>query len=141
MASDELSLQLRRLVTGLADQEMLAGHAFVYDGGNLYADEIADLMLPSIVCLAQDLSLRLEMGSFGYRFELRGAVEDGLPLAMAREAGHPKLFLEVAPFVSEVFGGDVMRCCSDLARLFERAAQLVNPHYRLRNRPQGDSAG
>lgn len=62
--------QLQRLLTGLADQEILAGAQFRHDNATLYPDEVADLLLPSALSLAQDLSRRLGMGTWGYAFML-----------------------------------------------------------------------
>lgn len=130
MAHDDLTSQLKRLFIGMADQEIRAGKDFLYDGGKLHADEVADLMLPSVVCIAQDLSDRLGLGAFGYRFTLGASVPVGFPVSMERVADD-KRFFEVAPFVVEVFEGEVMDCRLDLARLFESAARLVQADFSL----------
>ena len=133
MAHDDLTAQLKRLFIGLADQEIRAGKDFLYDGGKLHADEVADLMLPSVVCIAQDLSDRLGMGSFGYRFTLGASEPGGFPLVMERVVGDKsdKRFFEIAPFVMEVFEGEVIDCRLDLARLFESAARLLQADFSL----------
>jgi hypothetical protein len=134
MQPDALTRQLKRLVIGMADQEILAGRDFFYDGGRLHADEVADLMLPSVVCIAQDLSDRLELGSFGYRFKLGASDSAAFPLTMefvADGSVDAKRFFEVAPFVVEVFEGEVVDCRLDLARLFESAARLVREDFSL----------
>jgi DNA recombination-dependent growth factor C len=44
MAHDDLTSQLKRLFIGMADQEIRTGKDFLYDGGKLHADEVADLI-------------------------------------------------------------------------------------------------
>lgn len=120
---------LRRLVTGLADQEIRAGRGFTYDGGVMHADDVAEVALPSILCIAQDLAQRLGVGDFGYRFEMREP-NPVFPLHALLERP-PSRFFEVAPFVTEVFDGEVMDCRHDLALLFEAAAKLLRPGFNL----------
>lgn len=132
MAHDDLTLQITRLVTGLVDQEILTGTEFVYDGAALYADEVADLMLPSVLCIAQDVSGRLGMGDFGYRFAISTPDTIGFPLVMQQVVPDAKRFFEVAPFVADVFDSEVMKCRADLARLFESAARVVKADFCLR---------
>lgn len=131
MAHDDLTDQITRLVTGLVDLEILTGKEFVYDGAALHADEVADLMLPSVMCIAQDVAGRLGMGDFGYTFAIGAPESVGFPLVMAQRAQAPKRFLEVAPFVAEVFDGKVMDCRDDLAKLFESAARVVRADFCL----------
>lgn len=129
MANEDLESQLRRLVTGLADQEIKAGRSFAYDGGVMHADDVAEVALPSILCIAQDLSRRLGVGDFGYRFEMR---EPNPVFPLHAIPGRPSpRFFEVAPFITEVFDGEVMDCCQDLALLFEAAAKLLHPEFNL----------
>lgn len=130
MQQDELTAQIKRLVTGLANEAGRAGDDFYYDGSKLYPDELADLMLPSILCIAQDLSQRLGLGDFGLKFEVGQGTPSSFPLLMQREHDG-KRFFEIAPFVVEVFDGEVMECRHDLVRLFESAARLVDPSFRL----------
>lgn len=130
MANDDVLRQLKRLLIGMADQEIRSGKVFRYDGGKLHADEVADLMLPSVLCIAQELSDRLGLGAFGYQFILGTQDSTGFPLRM--ECVVPgKRFLEMAPFVAEVFSGEVLDCCGDMARLFESAAKLIEPEFSL----------
>ncbi len=131
-SAEDLTVALRRLLLGAADQAIRAGEAFVYDGGRLHADELADLMLPSVLCHAQELSIRVGLGSLGYRFSLGRATSQSLPLQFERDTGvAPKRFCEAGPVVLEVFEGEVMDCRADLVRLFESAARLVQPDFRL----------
>lgn len=130
MSHDDLAAQLQRLLTGLADQEILAGAQFLYDDATLYPDEVADLLLPSVLCLAQELSCRLGMGTWGYTFMLGAPEAVGFPLLVSAPAGGP-LFLEVAPFATHVFTEQLMACRDDVARLFEAAARLVRPGFSL----------
>ncbi|WP_323004783.1 hypothetical protein [Denitromonas sp.] len=129
MANEDFESQLRRLVTGLADQEVKAGRGFAYDGGVMHADDVAEVALPSILCIAQDLSRRLGVGDFGYRFEMREP-NPVFPLHAIPERPAPRFF-EVAPFITEVFDGEVMDCRQDLALLFEAAAKLLRPEFNL----------
>lgn len=128
-SADEFDAQMRRLVIGLADQDIKDGQGFGYDGGVLHAEEVADLALPSILCLAQDLSQRLGVGDLGYRFELATA-NPVFPLHALHERQGVG-FSAAAPFVTEVFEHEVRECRHDLARLFEMAAQRVQPDYTL----------
>ncbi|HDS1813588.1 TPA: hypothetical protein QEM79_004374, partial [Pseudomonas putida] len=50
MDENQLEDQLRRLLTGLADQAIVRGEQFIYDGGELYADDVADIGLVSVLC-------------------------------------------------------------------------------------------
>lgn len=129
MAHDDFEAKLRRLVTGLADQEIKAGRGFAYDGGVMHADDVAEVALPSILCIAQDLAQRLGVGDFGYRFEM-GDPNPVFPLRAIPERPAPRFF-EVAPFIAEVFDGEVMDCRQDLAVLFEAAAKLLHPEFSL----------
>lgn len=129
MAQVQLEEQLRRLVLGLTDQAIVRGDEFRYDGGLLHADDVADIALPSILCLAQDLSVRYGVGSFGYEFKM-DEPNPVFPLHAVSVDGDVN-FSKVAPFISEVFHGEVMDCRQDLAVLFETAAQLVRPGFNL----------
>lgn len=130
MSYDTLEEQLRRLITGLADQEIVNGREFGYDGQALYADDVADIGLPSILCIAQELSGRLGQGGLGYRFEIKDKPNPVFPLYAIPGDAAPAFF-KVSPFVMEVFQGEVLDCRMDLALLFETAAQLVRPGYSL----------
>lgn len=129
MSNEQLEDRLRRLVLGLADQAITRGSTFMYDGGQLHADDVADIALPSILCIAQSVSARTGLGDFGYQFSIEQP-NPVFPLhaTCVREGA---LFFDVAPFVSEVFHGEVLDCRQDLAVLFEAAAQLVRPAFNL----------
>lgn len=129
MSDSAFEQQLKRLVIGLADQQIKKGQEFYYDGGRLFADEVADVTLPSLLCLAQHMSERVGLGSFGYQFEL-GEVNPVFPLRVQRVG--TASFFQVAPFVLEIFDSDLLECRSDLAMFFERAAKLVTPEFDLR---------
>jgi hypothetical protein len=107
MIEPDLIGPLRRLCEGLADREIRSGTRFLYDGSPLHADEVSDLLLPSLLCTSLDL-----------------------PIVM-QPTSQPKLFLEIAPFVVEVFDGKLMDCRADLLRLFEAAAQVIRPDFSL----------
>jgi hypothetical protein len=130
MTRQDLIGQLRRLCEGLADREIRSGTDFHYDGSRLHADEVSDLLLPSVLCLAQDLSERAGTGSLGFRFTLGSGTGIDLPLSLeVLDESH--LFLEVAPFVVEVFDQTLMECRADLLRLFEAAVQVIRPDFTL----------
>lgn len=131
MATGDFDSQLRRLVLGLADQEIKAGRGFKYDGGAMYADDMAEVALPSILCIAQDLSSRLGLGDFGYRFELQAGCSNPMFPLCAISERQPPQFFEIAPFITEVFDGEVMDCRHDIALLFESAAKLIDPNFNL----------
>ena len=130
MTHNVLSRQLKRLLIGMADQKILSGHEFLYDGGKLDSNEVGDLAFPSVLCIAQDLSERLGLESFGYRFSLNAEESVGFPLTMTC-ISNDKYFFEIAPFVVEVFYGEVMDCSADLAKLFESAARLIDHNFSL----------
>ena len=130
MTNESLYLQLKRLLTGLVDQAIKDGKTFEYDSVALRADEVADLSLPSVLCIAQDMSVRVGMGDLGYRFSVGAPEISHFPLAM-EAVGEEKQFLEIAPFVLEVFEGEVMDCQHDLALLFEGAVRLLHPDFSL----------
>lgn len=129
MGTGQMEPQLRRLLTGLADQEIKQGHQFAYDSGFLHADDVAELALPSVLCIAQDLAERLGVGGFGYNFRF-GPPNPVFPLH-AEQSGRDVSVISVAPFVTEVFMGEVMDCRSDLALLFATAARIVDPEFDL----------
>ncbi len=131
METEALDSSLRRLVCGMADQDIKAGKPFFYDGGRLLAEDVATLGLPSIICLADRLSVQLGLGSLGYRFAL-GECAGGFPLLAQHDGASPaRPFATVAPVLYDVFVSDVRECRDDLARLFERAARVVDPDFRL----------
>lgn len=127
---DHLSLELKTLLVGLSDQEIRAGQKFLYAGASLYADEVADLLLPSVVCIAQDLAIRLGMDGFGYAFAV-GSMKPGLPLRGERAPQASAMFMEVAPFVAEVFKGEVMDCRHDIVKVYEAAVRTFQPGFSL----------
>jgi hypothetical protein len=131
MKTETIDSALCRLVCGMADQDIKADKPFFYDGGRLLAEDVVTLGLPSILCLADRMSEKLGLGSLGYRFEL-GEATVGFPLKATRDASaEQRSFSTVAPLVYDVFLSDVRECRHDLARLFERAARVIDPEFRL----------
>lgn len=130
MVTSELDGQLQRLITGLADQEMNKGRIFKYDGGELYPDEVAIIMLPSILCKAHEVAGRCGM-ALGYHFYF-AAANPVFPLHARRDTDDQSFF-ECAPFVMEVFEHQLLEHSSDLARFFEIAAILIQPGFSLEN--------
>jgi hypothetical protein len=126
-----VELELKRLLTGLADQAILSQQDIVYEGSALHADEVCDLLFPSVMCMAQALSERLGTRSFGLTFEIVPSAV-GFPLTMrAVDAFEQRTFSEIAPYVLEVFDGEVMECRGDIAHVYEAAARIVQPEFKL----------
>ncbi|MDB6007895.1 MAG: hypothetical protein JWL65_145 [Gammaproteobacteria bacterium] len=130
MRADNLTMQLHTLLAALAGYEIRRGCSLNYDGAPLHADEVADLMLPSVICRAQRMAEEVEFGSWGYRFAIVRESPGAFPLVMQRE-GSLHRFLEVAPFVATVFETQVMSCHNDLARFFENVARIIRPRFSL----------
>lgn len=130
------------LVTGMARAEREKGEAFLYDGASLYPEDVADMLLPSMICLAQGVSRYVGMGELGYECVFEDDSEDAFPLA-ARRVGTEAPFHKVAPFLVEVFDSYVMENRADVSRVFEAAAQTIDPDFTLsRNARVGrDAAG
>ncbi|NIF27687.1 hypothetical protein F3J44_15055 [Pantoea sp. Tr-811] len=122
MDENQLEDQLRRLLTGLADQAIVRGEQFIYDGGELYADDVADIGLVAVLCLAQALSVRAGLGGFGYAFQLAAPANPIFPIHARRPQVLPE-FSRVAPFVSAVFHAEVLDARQDLTLLYHAAAQ------------------
>jgi hypothetical protein len=71
---------LNTLVVGLAEAELARGQHFVYDGSSLLAEDVADMLLPSILCLAQGVARYVDMGELGYEFDIAPNSGDAFPL-------------------------------------------------------------
>lgn len=128
--------QIRILITGLADQAIANGQGFKYDGGRLLAEDVAAFAAPSVLCLAQDLSERLGLGGFGMSFALEREPNPIFPLRVDYPSEGIE-FYRVAPFVAEVFDGEVLDCRQDLTRLFVSAAKILDPKFDLPVYPAG----
>ncbi|WP_028632682.1 hypothetical protein [Pseudomonas parafulva] len=124
MVDDPLEDQLRRLLTGLADQAIVRGEQFVYDGGALYADDVADIGLVSVLCLAQALSVSTGLGGFGYEFQLAAPANPIFPIH-GTPPKEPPDFFRVAPFVAAVFHADVLDARTDLTLLYRAAERAL----------------
>lgn len=126
--ADGLEEQLQRLVGGLADREVRQGRNFPTPdnpANEFHPREVAVFMLPSILCIAQDLSRRLGVGSLGYRFEMTDDMMTPITAIPEKPAG----FSQIAPFVTEVFDKNVMACRHDLTALHVTAIKLLNPEF------------
>ncbi len=131
MEREPLEVQLKRLLTGLADQAILSQQDIVYEGSALHADEVCDLLFPSVMCMAQALSQRLGTRPFGLSFEIAPSAS-GFPLAMrSTGAFEERTFSDIAPYVVEIFDGEVMLCRGDIAHVYEAAARIVQPDFKL----------
>lgn len=122
MDENQLEDQLRRLLTGLADQAIVRGEQFIYDGGELYADDVADIGLVAVLCIAQALSERAGLGGFGYEFQLAAPANPIFPIHAEAPQVLPDFF-RVAPFVSAVFHGEVLDARRDMTLLYHAAAR------------------
>ncbi|MEH6416425.1 MULTISPECIES: hypothetical protein [Pseudomonas] len=120
MDDNQLEDQLRRLLTGLADQAIVRGEQFIYDGGELYADDVAEIGLVAVLCIAQALSERAGLGGFGYQFQLAAPANPVFPIHASAPQVLPDFF-RVAPFVSAVFHSEVMDARQDLTLLYHAA--------------------
>jgi len=129
MINNHLESQLEHLITGLAYLSTKNGQNFFYDGGLIYADEIGEIILPSILCIAQDLSTCLGMRDFGYRFEL-GQQNPLFPLHAIPQRP-VALFFETAPFITEVFESKVLNYRQNIECIFEEATKLIYPEFRI----------
>ena len=121
---------LNTLVAGLAEAEFGRGEQFVYDGARLYPEDVADMLLPSILCLAQGVSRYVGMGEFGYDYALDPETTEAFPLA-ASPVGQIAPFHRIAPFVVEAFDSYVIENLADIARVFEVAVQTIYPDFTL----------
>ncbi|MNE73173.1 hypothetical protein [Pseudomonas putida] len=120
MDDNQLEEQLRRLLTGLADQAIVRGEQFIYDGGELYADDVAEIGLVAVLCIAQTLSERAGLGGFGYQFQLAAPANPIFPIHASPPEVLPDFF-KVAPFVSAVFHSEVLNARRDLTLLYHAA--------------------
>lgn len=128
---------LNTLVLGLAEEEFGKGEQFLYDGARLFPEDVADMLLPSILCLAQGVSRYVGMGEFGYDYGFDKGAKSAFPLYAAPSAQLAPFHL-VAPFVVEVFDSYVMESRADIARVFEAAAQTLDSEFSLeRNTSMG----
>ena len=114
----------------MAEAEFGRGEQFVYDGARLYPEDVADMLLPSILCLAQGVSRYVGMGEFGYDYALDPETTEAFPLA-ASPVGQIAPFHRIAPFVVEAFDSYVIENRADIARVFEVAVQTIYPDFTL----------
>ncbi|ANN80868.1 hypothetical protein BAU07_26465 (plasmid) [Bordetella flabilis] len=117
-----MGAQLTALMTGLADQKIKAGANFIYDGGRLFASDVAEIALPCALVMADSLSRRLGMGGCGYEFEL-GAPNPVFPVHAIPVK--PRAFSEVAPYVTDVFEGVIFHLRHDLVRVYALAVEQM----------------
>lgn len=121
-ATEGLDGQLIALMTGLADQKIKDGAEFYYDGGALYATDVAEISLPCTLVLADALSRRLGMGGSGHEFEI-GSPNPVFPVRATLV--QPRQFLEVAPFVTEIFESVIVDVRHDLSRIYAFAVRQM----------------
>ena len=124
------------LVVGLAEAEMESGEQFVYDGARLYSEDVADMLLPSMLCLAQGVADYVGMGNLGYEFGFDTDSKAAFPLYAKGVTGDGASFQfhRVAPFLVEVFDSYVLENRADVARVFEAAAQTLDASFTLEQR-------
>lgn len=132
MSFEEKSWEsLMTLVTGLAEREHAQGTQFLYDRARLFPEDVADMLLPSVICLAQGVSRYVGMGEFGYDYKLDPESKEAFPLVAVRNIDKLAPFHRVGPFVVEVFDSYVLEHRADVARVFEAAAQSIHPDFTL----------
>ena len=131
MPKDDFEALIKRLITGLADQEIKAGKSFKYDSAPLLAEDVADITAPTVLCMAQDLAERVGMTGFGLNFKL-GEANPVFPIHYSvKDSAKEPQFLDAAPWVTEIFDGELMECRHDLAHFFEVGAKLLRPDFNL----------
>lgn len=121
---------LDQLVQGLVRAEISKGEEFVYDGARLYPEEVSDILLPSMMCLADGVSRYVGLGTSGYEYGLESDGRSAFPL-YAKPPEEAVSFHRVAPFVVEVFDSFVLENRADVTRVFEKAAQSLNAEFSL----------
>ena len=129
MSAGQLQLQLHRLAYGLADQLIVSGTPLTYDGGRLRPAEAAQLAMPSLLCLADELSRRLGTGDLGYDFVLLDHPNPVFPMHAAERS--PKRFMAIAPYFVESFDLHTARAAFDVAYVFAAAARVLDPAFDL----------
>lgn len=124
----ELEAQLTRLLIGLSDQKIKDGDKFNYDGSELFAYDVGMIALPSALCLADVLSKRLGMGGSGFEFYV-GEPNPVFPIQSKQL--YEKQFLQIAPFLTEVFEGIVYEMRHDLSQVYVTAVQAMSLELEL----------
>lgn len=134
MVDQQTWQSLSKLVEGLAeaDQRQGSDSLFMYDGMRIHPEDVADMLLPSMLCLAQGVSRYVGMGEFGYEFKIEPdtSASAAFPLS-ATPSGEIAPFHRIAPFVLEVFDSYVLENRMNVARVFEAAAQMIHPEFTL----------
>lgn len=110
---------------------------FKYEGARLFPEEVTDMLLPSIMCMTQNLMDRVggEFGKSGFEFDLDFKSNEAFPLVAKACDSMPPLHIAVV-FMTQVLEGEnmdfnVSNNRSDVARIFERAAQMIHPGFSL----------
>lgn len=129
MSAKALHAQLQRLTFGLADQLIVRGTPLTYDGGRLRPAEAVDLSLPSLLCLADELSRRVGTGDIGFDFALLDRPNPVFPLDAVPRS--PRPFIAIAPYLVEAFDQHVASSEYDLAHVFAAAARVLDPQFDL----------
>ena len=131
---------LDKLVRGRAELEIKKGDEFLCDGARLYPDEVSDLLLPSMLCLADSLTRYMGMGGSGYEYRLDNEAGGAFPLVASAPSGVVP-FHRVAPFVDYVFDVYVLENRAEVARVIEIAVKTMDDSFSLeRNTRMGDEA-
>lgn len=120
---------LMRLIKGASGEHLAASGRFLYEGGPMDADDVLDVMTPSILCLSQDLSMRLGLQGLGMRFSI-GHPAPVFPIHVERE-GEMAPFSRCAPLVYHTFCAHVITNSHDLARVYELAMNTIQPGFKL----------
>ena len=118
----------RRLLTGLTSDSK---EEFRYEGARLWPDDVTDMLLPSVLCLADSISRFTGLGTVGYDFVL---TENADPFPLQATASQDVPFHRTSPFVAEAFYSYVLPNRLDVTKVFEQAAQLLDAQYRLDGR-------
>lgn len=123
--------QIRRLLIGLADQAIKDGHVFKYDNAVLLAEDVAEIAGPTALCMAQDLACRIGMSGFGLEFKM-GSANPVFPIHFElKDHRNPPRFMDAAPWITEIFDGELMSSSHDLAKFYEVGAKLLRNDFDL----------
>ncbi len=126
----DMQNKLRKLIFGLSDQENKVGHRFYYDGGELYPEDMANIVTPSVLCIAQCLSKQLGLGNLGFQFKI-GQPNPIFPVEISEDSTSTSSFALVAPLATEVFLNDVVLYRADLTQLYFKAASIITEYSHI----------
>lgn len=118
----------RRLVHGLTERYLSEVGPLLYDGEELLAEDVVELMLPSMLVYSR--ALFLDMGlittpdAFPTSFHFTD--DPGMsPLQMTFKSGADMPFVVLAAGLVEIFEVDLLACRHDLGQFMQSAGRLA----------------